>query len=221
MNPSTHSRLTNRRLCGSALSRPLLVAVGFVVLMMVGSSDFGIQAANGQTSREYKVKVAYLYNFSRYMTWPQTAFDKADAPFVIGVMGADPMGGTLDALAARKRAHGRAVSIKRFATPAELTPCHILFVSLSNSPDTHAEIIQKTAGTPVLLVGEVDGFARQGAGAAFFIDNNGTIGFKINIDSLTKKQIMVDAKLLRLAEVVKEEAPANRTGLISRGRLRK
>jgi len=199
-----------------------MIAVWFIVLMVNGISGFDTKTAEAQTtSREYKVKVAYLYNFSRYMTWPSSAFEKADAPFTIGVMGTDPMGDSLNSLTQKKRAHGRKVEIKHFTTPDEFTPCHILFISLLNSPNVHSEILRKTTGTPVLLVGEVDGFARQGAGASFFVDGDGTVGFRINIDSLTEKQIMVDAKLLRLAEVVRNEPATNRTGLLNRGASRK
>ena len=51
---------------------------------------------------EASVKAAYLYKFLSYVDWPAAAFAAADAPQVIGVVGADEVHGR--AAAARRRA---------------------------------------------------------------------------------------------------------------------
>jgi hypothetical protein len=47
---------------------------------------------------EYQVKAAFLFNFTKFVTWPATAFKADDAPFVIGIIGDDPFGPYLDEL---------------------------------------------------------------------------------------------------------------------------
>ena len=42
---------------------------------------------------EYEVKAAYLYNFAKFIEWPPAT---AHGEFVIGVLGQDPFGETLD-----------------------------------------------------------------------------------------------------------------------------
>src|SRR5450432_1916809 len=46
--------------------------------------------------KEYNVKAVSLYAFGRYVTWPETAFQTADSPFVIGVLGDNPFGDALE-----------------------------------------------------------------------------------------------------------------------------
>ena len=43
-----------------------------------------------------KVKAAYIYNFTKYVRWPEGAFSEADSPLVIGVYGDDPFDAVLD-----------------------------------------------------------------------------------------------------------------------------
>src|SRR5262245_52584440 len=45
---------------------------------------------------EHRVKAVFLFNFSKFVEWPPSAFAAADAPFVIGVFGRDPFGNDLD-----------------------------------------------------------------------------------------------------------------------------
>ena len=48
--------------------------------------------AVGGVNREYAIKAAYLYNFGRYVTWPDKMFPNDQSPVVIGVLGPDPFG---------------------------------------------------------------------------------------------------------------------------------
>ena len=51
----------------------------------------GVVAATDLTGRlsvsEYKLRAAYLYNFSKFIRWPESAFESKDSAFVIGLLG--------------------------------------------------------------------------------------------------------------------------------------
>src|ERR1700681_3665474 len=66
-----------------------------VVLLTMATGLLSSQA-RAQTSNEYQVKAAFLYNFAKFVDWPAEAFGSSGAPFVIGVVGDDPFGGALD-----------------------------------------------------------------------------------------------------------------------------
>lgn len=166
-------------------------------------------------NREYKLKVAYLYNFGRYMQWPRTAFQDNNAPFVIGILGDDPFKTSIDALASKKKIHGRKIVVKRFTNVSEYTSCQMLFVSQTNTLQVRQAILKTTSTESVLLVGESDGFSISGGSASFFNDVNGTVGFRINIDTLARKAIVADAKLLKLATIVQDSG--SRTSQKQRG----
>jgi len=151
--------------------------------------------------REYSIKGAFLYNFGRYVQWPATAFADDRAPFVIGVLGADPFGTVLDEIANSAKVDGRTVVAKRFATLAEYSPCHILFISASADGKVKTEAFAKLQNKGVLLVGDEAGLVLQGAIVDFFIENN-KVRFEINVEAAKQQQLKVSSKLLSLAKIV-------------------
>src|SRR5579883_1484108 len=67
------------------------VAVAVCLAMWpLALSDF----AQGPT--EYDVKAAFLLNFTKFIEWPESAFESASAPFRICIAGEDPFGDALD-----------------------------------------------------------------------------------------------------------------------------
>src|ERR1700722_19544056 len=64
-------------------------------------------------SSEYLIKAGFIYNFAKLVEWPATAFAQQDSPIVIGILGDDPFGGTLDRIVADKKINGRGLVIKR------------------------------------------------------------------------------------------------------------
>jgi len=164
-------------------------------------SIHAVAQQGGEIDREYSIKGAFLYNFGRYVRWPATAFADDRAPFVIGVLGTDPFGAVLDEIASSARVVGRAVVAKRFATFADYSPCHILFISASTDVKIKAEALAKLQNKGVLLVSEEAGLVQQGAAVNFYIENN-KVRFEINVETARQQQLKVSSKLLSLAKIV-------------------
>ena len=138
-----------------------------------------------QRPSEYEVKAAFLYNFARFVTWPDTAFAGADSPLVIGVFGPDPFGPVLDRTVAGKTAQGRAFVVERYRRLRDVGPCHILFVH----PSEHRRldlVIAQLQRKSVLLVGESEAFCRDG-GMVNFILVQRRVRFEMN-SSLTRSE---------------------------------
>ncbi|MEN6459424.1 MAG: YfiR family protein [Thermoguttaceae bacterium] len=147
---------------------------------------------------EYDLKAVFLYTFGRYIEWPATAFANASAPFVIGVVGEDSFAGALDTIAKKKTIQRRRIVIRRFTSPADYAqPCQILFVSRSLTAEQRAAVLAKTQKESVFVVGEVSGFAEQGAMANFVVEGD-RVRFEINVDAARRAQLRMDAKLLSL-----------------------
>jgi hypothetical protein len=150
---------------------------------------------------EYSVKAAFLFNFGRYVQWPETAFAKPDDSFVIGIAGEYPFGAELDQIAAKKTIQGRRISIVRFATPDAYRHCNILFLSRSLSVEQADALINKTRGKSVLVVGENPGMAERGAAVNFYLEEN-CVRLEINSRAVRTSRLDLDAKLLALGKPV-------------------
>src|SRR6266478_1969716 len=67
-----------------------------------------------QVFREYDLKALFLYNFAQFVDWPPEAFESAEAPLVLAVVGPDRFGKALDDLTHNEAVHRRKLRIERY-----------------------------------------------------------------------------------------------------------
>ncbi len=158
--------------------------------------------AQSSTATERKVKVAYIYNFIRYVQWPKSAFSADDSPFVIGILEDDPHGRLLDHIATSKKAMGRKIVIRRFDSVDEIDSCHLVFVTGNINAGDEKAVIDKSETYKALLIMDTGNAAHEGAPIRFFLDQDGTIGLQINITAMQSRDLKADAKLLKIASVI-------------------
>ena len=142
---------------------------------------------------EYRVKTAFLYNFSRFVTWPPVAMqDRND--FSVCVIGSDPFGEQLDKLAG-KVVHSRTLVVTRLGSIAMLDSCHVLYIS--QDADL-LKVLSVVREQPVLTVSDVEDFTEQGGIIQFkLVDNK--VRFRINASAASTAGLTVSSKLLSLA----------------------
>jgi hypothetical protein len=155
-----------------------------------------------QAADEYHVKALFLYNFAKFVDWPQ---QMQAGPICIGVFGEDPFGGELDQTVAGKTVNGRGFVIKRLKRQEDAKACHIVFVSGSEKKRTRA-ILEGLENCSVLTVGEVPGFAPNGGIINFEIVDS-KVRFEVNIDAAERTGLKLSSKLLSLAKIVKDGRP--------------
>lgn len=151
--------------------------------------------ADDAVAKEYAVKAAFLVNFAQFVDWPEGVVGQ-DEQIVIGVVGRDPFGGSLDAIVATKNAKEKRYAVQRYKGVNDLGPCHILFITPKEEQPV-LEIIKALEDRPVLTVGETEVFARCGGIINFIVDRD-RVRFEINQASAEKAQLRISAKLLRL-----------------------
>ncbi len=175
--------------------RTLLVAA--LVLAIGGGA-----AAQIVINREYRLKAAFLYNFGRYVHWPPAAGNQ----YVIGVLGKDPFGDALREIEKVGTVEGKKIVVHRFNSIADYVPCQTLFISrlASDGKEPVGNRLQaalaKTAGAPVLLVGESPGLATQGAMVNFLVQGN-IVKMEINRKAAEDAGLKISSELLGLKSV--------------------
>jgi YfiR/HmsC-like len=148
---------------------------------------------------EYGLKSVFLYQFCRFMEWPDSAFSSPSDPLIIGVVGEDPFGTLLKEAVEGETYHGRPIRIEHYRSPRDIKRCHILFVSRSGT-DQMAEITSMIAGKSVVTVGETEGFLDRGGMIALTADRN-RVRLRVNASTLRGAKVDVSSKLLRVAEI--------------------
>jgi hypothetical protein len=158
--------------------------------------------AAAQTPRptEYQIKAVFLYNFARFVSWPDRAFSAPDAPLVIGVLGDDPFGPYLDETVKGESVNQHPLMVQRFREVEQIVNCHILFVSRRQA-DRLSQILAAVKGRKILTVGDAEGFASKGGMIRFMTDHN-RIKLRINLDAARADDLVISSKLLRPAEIV-------------------
>jgi hypothetical protein len=155
-------------------------------------------------SVEYKVKAGYIYNFTKFITWPQDT----SATFNLCILGRDPFGTLIDPIEQRTASSKpirllRLGDINALRSLGKSTRCHILFVSIPI--DDPLPAIQESKST-LLTVGESRNFAGNGGMIGFVTDENGRIKLQINLDTFKRSNLKISAKLLEVADIIRDDA---------------
>jgi len=150
--------------------------------------------------QEYQIKAVFLFNFTQFVEWPASAFPEPTSPFTIGILGTDPFGPYLDETIRGETLNGHPLLVKHFSSIKEIDACHILFISESSKSEIKTAF-EKVKAMPILTVGDMANFTKQGGMIRFITENNKT-RIRINLEVAKSADLKISSKLLRLAEIV-------------------
>lgn len=149
---------------------------------------------------EAQAKASAIFNFARYVEWPERAFASREAPFVFCLAGRDALAGGMATLEARTL-HTRATQVRRVFGVEELRGCSVLFIGEAEER-RQAPMLRALASEAVLSIGDASGFVEAG-GAIGIVLEEGRIRFDINRAALDQAQLRASSNLLRLARNVR------------------
>jgi hypothetical protein len=175
------------------------------LLAVAGALAVSAQPASAQRDQvgEYELKAAILYNLSRFVEWPPSAYADSQAPTVLCILGQDPFGDSLKTLGQKQDANGRPVSIRRLKNENGMRDCHVLYISTSERKSV-TQILSSLKGSNVLTVGEMSQFAVQGGIIQFTLEDK-QVRFEINLDAASRMTLKISSRLLVLAQIVKDQ----------------
>ncbi|MBI2289051.1 MAG: YfiR family protein [Betaproteobacteria bacterium] len=190
MNGQQISRLTFARLH--------LIAYAVLWQALTGSPVYGADPA---VPSEYAVKAAFIFNFAKFTEWPTAASGATRGQIVLCAFVGAPYGAALAAIDG-KSVQGRIMRVRRGVRPDEIKSCHMMFIA---EPEERRipELLRVVKGSPVLTVGDVDGFAEAG-GMIGLINADNRVQFEINNEAAQRANLKISSQLLRLARLVKE-----------------
>lgn len=170
-----------------------IIAAMFVVSPAIGHAQMD----------EYSIKAGYLYNFSKYVAWPEGIFATSTASFVICVLGEDPFGSRLDqAIAGKTSGDGRSLEVRRVKSVGSevLHGCQMVFVSKSEKQNAGA-VVEAVRGGSVFTVADFSPFAENGGVANLRIDRT-KVRVDLNMAAANRANLKVSGKLQQVANLV-------------------
>jgi hypothetical protein len=166
-----------------------------VALAALGPAAGGAEAED--PSLELSVKAAYVYNFTRFVSWPADSPLSNAAAFFIGVLDDEPLAAAVETAVRGRTFGGRPFVVRRFPTADDVVPCPVLYVGRRQAGNL-ARVRTILRGWPVLTVSDAEGFASRGGVIGLFLEDR-RIRFEVAAAAARAAGLGVSSKLLRLS----------------------
>lgn len=160
-------------------------------------------AAVADSANEYEVKTALVHNIAKFVEWPASAGVKETLRLCI--LGSGPFGAAADGL------RGKPVGAKVWAVApvnsrTNLKECQVLFIGAAEAANL-PRLLEDLKGSPVLTVGDTEGYAERGVMVNLFLEQN-KVHFEINNGAAGRAGLRISSQLLKLARIVTDPGAA-------------
>ncbi len=162
----------------------------YILLCIIGC----MLSIDGAIAQAEKFKAAYLFNYTRFIEWPE---EKSSGYFIFGILGPDPIIKELELLAKKKTVFGRPIKVVVFSSPVDVGSCHILFVPKEKS-NLIRQLHNHRQTLAILIVTETTNGIQQGAAINFVIRDNKLL-FELKESNILEHNLKVDNQLRSLA----------------------
>lgn len=144
-------------------------------------------------------KGVFLYNLTKYVSWPADTFKAPESPIVIGVVGDERFANDLQDLIGGHKAQGRDIRIMALPHGGAARGVHLVYFPDRDYGRLKSQSSAFSAST-ALRVAEHRKFAK--VGDIGFVMKSGRIVFYINDRNSRRGGMKVSSKLMRLASGV-------------------
>jgi hypothetical protein len=153
--------------------------------------------ADAETQREDEFKAAYVFNFVKFVEWPQTVARDA---MTICFAGAEGVHQALAASLENKRIGARRLVALQIGSAPDSEACHVLYIDAALVPER--ELGQERA---LLTISDASNFVANGGMIELFTENH-RLRFRVNVDSAQRAGLRISSNLLKLAAGVHRES---------------
>ncbi|MDW8331027.1 MAG: YfiR family protein [Cyclobacteriaceae bacterium] len=163
------------------------------LLMLAGATAI----TRAQERPEHEIHAAMLFNFIKYVQWPD---EGAAGDFVVGVMGEDNVFNTLKAWYDGKPKGAKKYVIKKLTSADEAAACHVVYLGKSKSKEFDS-IKAAISGKPVLTVTDGTGLGQKGSCINFRIID-GKLKWELNQSTVTSSNLKVSGQLASMSILI-------------------
>ena len=162
-----------------------------VAALLISGSAFS------QDRPMHEVHSMMVYNFTKYVQWPDHA---AGGEFIIGVVGNVDIYNTLNGWYGGKPRGAKTYIIKKFNSAADVTECHVLYIDKSKSGEFD-NVNDKLKGKGTLIITDKSGLGEKGSSINFkLVDNK--LKFELNQKAIEASNLKVSGALSSMAILI-------------------
>ncbi|MES2139472.1 MAG: YfiR family protein [Bacteroidota bacterium] len=142
-----------------------------------------------------KIKAIYIYNFTKYIEWPD---NYKEGNFVIGFLGSNfALLNKLSEMAETKKVGSQTIQIKNITSVDNADKFNIIYILSDNSAQL-SEVVSKVKGKCTLIVTDKPGLAKQGSGINFVVVENKQ-KIELNKSNIEKYKLKIASTLVSMA----------------------
>jgi hypothetical protein len=166
------------------------VAFLLVTILTVGFTQ-------AQERPTHEIHAAMLYNFIKYVQWPNEA---EAGEFVVGVIGEDKVFATLKQWYDGKPKGSKKYVIKQLADASEAGTCQVVYVGKSKNREFD-NIKSSTSGKSILTITDGNGMGQKGSCINFKVID-GKLKFELNQATVNSSNLKVSGQLSSMAIMI-------------------
>ena len=175
----------------------------FITLCLLTVNIPALAADSDKPFPEYRIRAAFIYNFLKFVTWPNTHSSKDKTN--VCIIGDGEFARSLPSLKSTVR-----ISIISSVPAGEISSCHILYIGKEEETNA-AFIVSRASRHAILTISEARSFADNGGIIEIVrvdknigLFSNDKINLRINLKAAKLVGLNIDARLLQIAaEVIK------------------
>lgn len=167
-----------------------LMIITFLLLTFSASME-------AQERPTHEIHAAMLYNFIKYVQWPN---EGEAGEFVVGVIGDEKIFNTLKQWYDGKPKGVKKYVIKLLKEPTEAADCQVVYLAKSKSREFES-IKNSITGKSVLTITDGAGLAKKGSCINFTVID-GKLKFELNQGVVSSSNLKVSGQLSSMAIVI-------------------
>jgi hypothetical protein len=156
-----------------------------------------VAIASAQERPTHEIHAAMLYNFIKYVQWPN---EGEPGDFVVGVIGDENVFNTLKAWYDGKAKGTKKYVIKKLSSAGEAENCQVVYVGKSKNKEFE-NIKTSVTGKSVLTITDGNGMGQKGSCINFKVID-GKLKFELNQATVTGSNLKVSTQLSSMAILI-------------------
>lgn len=184
-------------LCAVIGKQNLTIMKKFKLLVVATLMTLGL-TLNAQDRPMHEIHSMMVYNFMKYIEWPNQA---KSGDFVIAVVGDKEVFNTFNSYYGTKKIGTQAISVKYFESVGALgNEAHLVYLAQRKSGEFE-DLKSKLAGKSTLLITDKMGLGKKGSCINFKVVDN-KLKFEINQEAFAQSNLKVSGALTSMAIVI-------------------